>query len=90
MWETPGGRTPRLELDPSGAIKGDDGCNGIGGRWEETEPGVVTFTDTVMSLTACPDVPDQWLGMMRSASIDGGVLVIRDGDGSLLGTLLRP
>jgi heat shock protein HslJ len=89
VWGSAGGGTPRLELDPSGMIKGNDGCNGIGGRWRQTEPGVLEFTETVMGLMACPGVEGQWLGRMSSATVDGDTLVIRDGDGTMLGTLRR-
>lgn len=88
-WTAEGGRRPHLTLHPSGQMTGHDGCNGFGGRWTVTEPGVIEFPEMVSSAKLCFDVPDQWLGAMHSATLEGDALVCRDPDGALLGTLYR-
>lgn len=77
-----------LELSPNGEMRGHDGCNGFGGKWETTED-TITFRDTAMTLVACMGDTDEWLGGLASALVIHDHLYVLDAEGDQIGVLPR-
>lgn len=72
-----------VELHPSGAWRGSDGCNHSGGRWVAGPDGLLLAISGPHTLIACDNIPiDGWLvGAARAALADGDVVLFdRAGD----------
>lgn len=76
-----------LELTEEGLVTGTDGCNHLGGSWEE-DGDTVTFSGMVGTLMACMDV-EVWLIDPATATIDGDTMVVFNTEGTELGELQR-
>lgn len=76
-----------LELTEEGLVTGTDGCNHLGGAWEE-DGDTVTFSGMVGTLMACMDV-DVWLVDPATATIEGDTMVVFNSEGAELGELQR-
>ena len=76
-----------LELTVEGLATGTDGCNHLGGTWEE-DGDTVTFSGMVGTLMACMDV-DVWLVDPATATVQGDTMVVFNSEGTELGELQR-
>ncbi|MBO9577636.1 MAG: META domain-containing protein [Microbacteriaceae bacterium] len=84
----PGGRgEPQLELLADGTLHGTDGCNSLGGRWEQRGADV-EFVGVARTEMYCEGV-DDWLGNLGTATVDGSTMHVFDLDGAQIGTLER-
>ena len=77
----------QLELTDDGSVTGSDGCNHIGGSWEQ-DGDTIIFSDMLTTLMACMDV-DVWLEDPRTATIEGDTMVVYGPDDVELGELHR-
>lgn len=84
-WTGPEGT--ELELTEEGMVTGTDGCNHLGGSWQE-DGDTVTFSGMIGTLMACMDV-EVWLIDPATATIDGNTMVVFDSEGTELGELQR-
>ncbi|WP_336651471.1 MULTISPECIES: META domain-containing protein [unclassified Leucobacter] len=90
-WGAPGtSGEPSIVFAPDGSYTGNDGCNGVGGRWRDN-----TGTDHTVDLGTmhstrmfCEGV-DTWLSLARSAELSGNTLTLLDEGGVEIGTLQR-
>jgi len=82
-----GAEETHLELSADGTVTGNDGCNHIGGSWEEDGEQIV-FSDMIATLMACQDV-DVWLQDPRTATITGDTMVVYGPGETELGELHR-
>lgn len=76
-----------LELTVEGVVTGTDGCNHLGGTWEE-DGDTVTFSGMFGTLMACMDV-DVWLVDPATATVEGDTMVVFNSEGTELGELQR-
>lgn len=84
-WTGPEGT--ELELTVEGRVTGTDGCNHLGGAWEQ-DGDTVTFSGMVGTLMACMDV-EVWLADPATATVDGDTMVVFNSEGAELGELQR-
>ena len=84
--ETPVAPAPTMRFE-YGRVSGSDGCNHIGGSWEQ-DGDTIIFSDMLITLMACMDV-DVWLEDPRTATIDGDTMVVYGPDDVELGELHR-
>lgn len=82
-----GAEDTQLELTEDGTVTGSDGCNHIGGSWEQDGETIV-FSDMISTLMACTDV-DVWLEDPRTATIAGDTMVVYGPEDEELGELHR-
>jgi len=82
-----GAEDTHLDLSADGTVTGNDGCNHIGGSWEEDGEQIV-FSDMIATLMACPDV-DVWLKDPRTATITEDTMVVYGPGETELGELHR-
>ena len=82
-----GAEDTHLELTADGTVTGNDGCNHVGGSWEEDGEQIV-FSDMIATLMACQNV-DVWLTDPRTATITGDTMVIYGPGETELGELHR-
>lgn len=82
-----------LRFAAGGALEGNDGCNGLGGRWSAAG-GALTFTLGPSTLMACPPPIDAIAKELRAAmestrrfARDGSRLSLMDERGSALAVL---
>ena len=82
-----GPESTELELTVEGMVTGTDGCNHLGGTWEQ-DGDQITFSGMMGTLMACMDV-DVWLTDPATATIDGDTMVVFNSEGTELGELQR-
>ncbi|GAA1633212.1 MULTISPECIES: META domain-containing protein [Brevibacterium] len=84
-WSSPEAGDPFLEFADDGTLAGSDGCNRIQTSWTLDGDTVVieSFTSTQR---ACAGV-DSWLSKASTATIEGDVMTVKDGQGSVIGGL---
>ncbi|WP_201791438.1 META domain-containing protein [Aeromicrobium sp. PE09-221] len=85
-WGVKAERSPYLEI-ADGEVTGSDGCNSLSGTYE-LEGDELTFSMKMSTMMACPGV-DPWLAKLKSARVDGDVLVVFNREGEEIGTLDR-
>jgi heat shock protein HslJ len=80
--------TAWLRFDEDGRFGGSTGCNSLGGTWKSSGSDL-SFGDVATTLIGCPSpVGEQEaafnaaLGEVRSYSIEGGTLTLRDSQGA--------
>ena len=78
---------PQLVLGEDLTVTGSDGCNGITTTYR-LDGGAVEFDDFMSTLKACPGV-DTWLSAVKTASIDGETMTVRNRAGDEIGVLQR-
>ena len=76
-----------LTINDDGTVLGHDGCNGLGGNWHVADD-VIHFDDMVTTLIMC-EGRDTWLGLLKTAVVDGDTLHVLDEGGEVVGTLPR-
>lgn len=84
-WTSPEAGNPFLELTDDGNVTGSDGCNRISTTWK-LDGTSVAFEPFASTQKACAGV-DSWLAKAASATIDGDVMTVKDGQGSVIGGL---
>lgn len=84
-WTSPEAGDPFLEFAEDGSLKGSDGCNAISTTWK-VEDDTVTIESFMSTQKACAGV-DTWLSKAASASIEGNVMNVMDGQGKVIGGL---
>ena len=82
-----GAEGTELELTGEGMVTGTDGCNHLGGTWEQ-DGDTITFSGMVGTLMACMDV-DVWLTDPATGTVDGDTMVVFNSEGAELGELQR-
>ncbi|WP_024356850.1 META domain-containing protein [Leucobacter chironomi] len=90
-WGAPETRgEPSIVFEPDGSYTGNDGCNGIGGRWRnDTGADDTVDLGTMHSTRMFCEGVDTWLSLARSAELSGDTLTLLDEDGGEIGTLQR-
>ena len=83
-WSSPETGEPFLDFAENGDLSGSDGCNVIKTTWE-VDGDKVLISSFVAGQKACPG--DQWLANATSATIDGNVMKVMDGEGEVIGGL---
>lgn len=83
-WTSPETGDPFLEFTDDGNVTGSDGCNRIETTWTAGKD-KVTIDSFTTTQKACPG--DQWLSKASSATIDGNVMKVMDGQGKVIGGL---
>lgn len=84
-WTSPEAGDPFLEFADDGSLKGSDGCNAISTTWK-VEDDTVSIESFMSTQKACAGV-DTWLSKAASASIEGNVMKVMDGQGKVIGGL---
>lgn len=84
-WTSPEAENPFLELTDDGNVTGSDGCNRISTTWK-LDGTSVAFEPFASTQKACAGI-DSWLAKAASATIDGDVMTVKDGQGSVIGGL---
>lgn len=80
---------PYLTISDDGTWKGSDGCNGVEGEWSLASDGTLTASSGFSTLIACEGAPlPQYLTDSTAAFLDGDSLVLADGEGATLVTLV--
>ncbi|MCM1014202.1 META domain-containing protein [Brevibacterium sp. XM4083] len=84
-WSSPEAGDPFLEFADDGTLTGSDGCNRIQTSWTLDGDTIVieSFTSTQK---ACAGV-DAWLSKAATATVEGDVMTVKDGQGSVIGGL---
>ncbi|MFC9444316.1 MULTISPECIES: META domain-containing protein [unclassified Brevibacterium] len=83
-WTSPEAGDPFLEFSEDGAVSGSDGCNAIATTWT-VEGDEITIEPFATTQKACPG--NQWLSKASTATIEGDVMTVKDGQGSVIGGL---
>ncbi|WP_324012338.1 META domain-containing protein [Microbacterium sp. JZ37] len=86
-WQSSEENEPYLTFSEDGKFQGNDGCNGIGGRYEQ-DGDTVTVTFAASTLRACPGV-DTWLSKVKTITVGETTLEVFDKTGEPLGSLAR-
>lgn len=86
-WQSSEENEPYLTFDDDGTFDGNDGCNGLSGRYEQ-EGDTVTVTFAASTLKGCPGV-DAWLSKLSTVTVGDTSLEVYDASGELLGSLAR-
>lgn len=86
-WQSSEENEPYLTFLEDGKFQGNDGCNGIGGRYEQ-EGDTVTVTFSASTLKACPGI-NPWLSKVKTISVGETTLEVFDKAGEPLGSLAR-
>ena len=87
LWGEDAEGQPHLEFTADGEVHGTDGCNGIVTTYT-VDDGRISLAPFASTLKACAGV-DDWLRGVRTAEIDGDVLVAMTATGTKLGELTR-
>src|SRR5699024_10529902 len=69
-----GAEDTHLDLSADGTVTGNDGCNHIGGSWEE-DGEQIGFSDMIATLMACPDV-EVWRKDPRTVTSTEDTMVV--------------
>lgn len=83
-WE---GTGPEYLSLSDGKVSGNDGCNGIGGRYTE-QGGRISITMGLSTKMACPEV-DTWLRGIATATVSDDTMTVFNRNGDQIGTLTR-
>lgn len=86
-WGNPAPQNPYLTFSADHTVKGSDGCNVLSSSYT-MHGDTATISRMITTLMACPGV-DPWLSKVRTVTVDGDQLVVRDSAGSKIGTLKR-
>ncbi|KZE09964.1 MULTISPECIES: META domain-containing protein [Brevibacterium] len=84
-WTSPEAGEPFLELKEDGSVEGSDGCNAIKSSWT-LDGDTITIEPFTSTQKACAGV-DSWLSKAAAATIEGDVMTVKDGQGSVIGGL---
>lgn len=87
LWGQDAAGEPHLEFTADGEVHGSDGCNGITTTYT-VDGGRISLAPFASTLKACEGV-DDWLRSVRSAEVDGDVLVAMNAAGTKVGELTR-
>ncbi|WP_368499475.1 META domain-containing protein [Herbiconiux sp. A18JL235] len=80
---------PFLTFAADGSWNGSDGCNGNSGEWSISSDGGLTTSAGLSTLMACSGAPlPKSLTKASKALIDDGSLLLTDGDGATIVTLV--
>ncbi|QIM18228.1 META domain-containing protein [Leucobacter coleopterorum] len=80
--------SPSLEFTADGKYTGTDGCNTVGGSFTEANDGTIDLGAMRSTRMLCEGV-DTWLETAHAAKISGDKLVIKNEEGTEIGTLSR-
>lgn len=80
--------SPSIEFRSDGEYSGTDGCNTVGGSFTESEDGTINLGVMRSTMMFCEGV-DTWLVTGHEAKISGDKLVIKNEEGTEIGTLSR-
>ncbi len=86
-WSSDDAGNPHLRFAEDGRVSGSDGCNSLGGEYT-VDGDTVTVKRAASTLMACPGV-DDWLRGVKTVSLDGDTMTVRDKNGDELGQLHR-
>lgn len=86
-WESAEQGSPSLNFTEDGQVSGTDGCNGISTSYA-VEDDLVVLQDFASTRMACPGV-DDWLGRVRSVTVEGDTLRVMNRAGEEIGQLER-
>ncbi|HHU67385.1 META domain-containing protein [Corynebacterium sp.] len=87
-WGSPLPRQPRITVHADGTLGGDDGCNTFGTTWRESgDNSIIIETDRWISTQMYCGW--EWFPSARSATVNGPVMTVFDGDGERIGELFR-
>ncbi|GAA1615071.1 META domain-containing protein [Leucobacter chromiireducens] len=86
-WESAEPGTPGLNFEPSGTVRGSDGCNEIVSTYRRVAGGA-QIAPAVMTARACIGV-DQWLAAAAEVRLVGDRLRVYAADGRPIGWLTR-
>lgn len=84
-WTSPEAGDPFLEFNDDGSLSGSDGCNAIKSSWT-LDGDTITIEPFTSTQKACAGV-DSWLSKAATATIEGDVMTVKDGQGSVIGGL---
>ena len=84
-WTSPEAGDPYLEFHDDGSLEGSDGCNAIATTWE-VEGDQIVIDSFMTTQKACSGV-DTWLSKASTATIEGNVMKVEDGNGKVIGGL---
>ncbi|QGU27600.1 META domain-containing protein [Microbacterium oryzae] len=86
-WQSSEDSEPYLTFSDDGKFRGNDGCNGMSGRYEQ-DGDTVSVTFVAANVRGCPGV-DTWLSKLKSITVGESTLEVYDASGELLGSLAR-
>ena len=84
-WTSPEAGEPFLEFNDDGSVSGSDGCNAIKTSWT-LDGDTITIEPFTTTQRACAGV-DAWLSKAATATIEGDIMTVKDGQGSVIGGL---
>jgi heat shock protein HslJ len=86
-WGETAPQKPYLTFEEGSNVSGNDGCNSLSSTYAVSGD-TVTFSQTTSTLMACIGV-DSWLSAVRTATIEGDRLIVKNDTGDTIGTLTR-
>lgn len=86
-WGNTSPQRPYLTFKANKSVTGSDGCNRIVTTYTVSGD-TATLKPAATTLMACPGV-DTWLSNVHTATIHGHTIVVKNADGSKIGTLDR-